>query len=52
MPELPDITVYLEALEARVLGQRLERIVITSPFLLRSVARSASQAISGWSCTS
>ena len=40
MPELPDITVYLEALEARVLGQRLERIVITSPFLLRSTAPS------------
>jgi len=40
VPELPDITVYLEALEARVLGQRLERIVITSPFLLRSIALS------------
>jgi len=40
MPELPDITVYLEALEARVLGQRLERIVITGPFLLRSIAPS------------
>src|SRR6186997_2561209 len=36
MPELPDITVYLDALEARVLGRRLERIRLTSPFLLRT----------------
>ncbi|HJP86390.1 MAG TPA: DNA-formamidopyrimidine glycosylase family protein [Gemmatimonadaceae bacterium] len=37
MPELPDITVYIEALEARIRGQTLERIRITKPFLLRSV---------------
>ena len=37
MPELPDITVYLEALEKRTLGVRLEGIRIASPFLLRSV---------------
>jgi formamidopyrimidine-DNA glycosylase len=37
MPELPDIVVYLEALEARILGQRLERARIASPFLLRTV---------------
>jgi formamidopyrimidine-DNA glycosylase len=37
MPELPDITVYLEALAPRVLGQRLERVRIRSPFLVRSV---------------
>ena len=37
MPELPDITVYIEALEARVVGQSLERIRIAKPFLLRSV---------------
>jgi len=37
MPELPDITVYIEALRARTLGQRLERIRLASPFLLRSV---------------
>jgi formamidopyrimidine-DNA glycosylase len=37
MPELPDITVYLDALEARIVGQRLERVVLKSPFLLRSV---------------
>src|SRR3954471_3215330 len=36
MPELPDITVYLEALEARVRGHRLERIQLNSPFLLRT----------------
>jgi formamidopyrimidine-DNA glycosylase len=37
MPELPDLTVYLEALEARILGHRLERVVLASPFLLRTV---------------
>lgn len=37
MPELPDLTVYLEALETRIVGRRLERIELASPFLLRSV---------------
>ena len=37
MPELPDITVYIEALESRVIGQTLDRIRIPKPFLLRSV---------------
>jgi formamidopyrimidine-DNA glycosylase len=36
VPELPDITVYLEALEKRVLNRTLKRIRITSPFLLRT----------------
>jgi formamidopyrimidine-DNA glycosylase len=36
MPELPDITVYIEALAKRILGQRLERIRNASPFLLRT----------------
>ncbi len=36
MPELPDITVYLEALERRVLDHMLKRIRVTSPFLLRT----------------
>jgi formamidopyrimidine-DNA glycosylase len=37
MPELPDITLYIEALRERILGQRLERSRILSLFLLRSV---------------
>jgi formamidopyrimidine-DNA glycosylase len=37
MPELPDIVVYLECLRPRIVGQRLERLRIISPFLLRSV---------------
>jgi formamidopyrimidine-DNA glycosylase len=37
MPELPDITVYVEALESRLVGQPLERTRIAKPFLLRSV---------------
>jgi len=36
MPELPDIVVYLEALERRILGRRLLACRITSPFVLRS----------------
>ena len=36
MPELPDIIVYLEALEQRVLGHVLERMRIAGPFLLRT----------------
>ena len=36
MPELPDITIYIEALEARVLGQRLDAVRLASPFLLRT----------------
>lgn len=38
MPELPDITVYLEALENRVLGRELKKVQIGSPFLLRTAA--------------
>jgi formamidopyrimidine-DNA glycosylase len=38
MPELPDVTVYVEALESRILGARYEGLVLGSPFLLRSVA--------------
>ena len=37
MPELPDLTVYLDALERRLLGQPLERIRLASISLLRSV---------------
>src|SRR5271170_4221249 len=36
MPELPDITAYISALEPRVVGQRLERIRLASAFLLRT----------------
>jgi len=36
MPELPDITVYLEALEERILDRKLEKLRLVSPFLLRT----------------
>jgi formamidopyrimidine-DNA glycosylase len=36
MPELPDVTVYIEALEERVLNQPIQKIRIGSPFVLRS----------------
>ena len=37
MPELPDVTVYLEALQERILGATLQRVRLLTPFLLRSV---------------
>ncbi len=36
MPELPDLTVYLESLEARIANQRLLRVRLLNPFLLRT----------------
>jgi len=45
MPELPDVAIYIEALEKRILGQRLENLRIVSPFLLRSVEPPVSSAI-------
>ena len=38
MPELPDITIYIEALEKRILNHTLKRVRIASPFLLRTAA--------------
>jgi formamidopyrimidine-DNA glycosylase len=37
VPELPDVAVYIEALEARVRGRPIERIQLVNPFLLRTV---------------
>jgi formamidopyrimidine-DNA glycosylase len=37
MPELPDISAYISALEPRIVGQPLTQIRIASPFLLRTV---------------
>jgi formamidopyrimidine-DNA glycosylase len=44
MPELPDITVYLEALEKRILNRTLTRVRISSPFLLRTATPPVSSA--------
>jgi formamidopyrimidine-DNA glycosylase len=38
MPELPDVNVYIEALEKRILDSRLEGVRVASPFLLRTAA--------------
>jgi len=37
MPELPDVVVYVESLERRIAGQRLDRVRLISPFVLRTV---------------
>jgi formamidopyrimidine-DNA glycosylase len=51
MPELPDIVVYQECLQRRVVGQTLDQVRLTSPFLLRSVepplARAGGQTVRG-----
>ena len=44
MPELPDIAAYITGLESRIIGQRLERVRLGSPFLLRSVQPPLSDA--------
>lgn len=44
MPELPDITAYLKALEKRIIGQALEHVRLGSPFLLRTVEPPLSSA--------
>src|SRR5438270_4976797 len=36
MPELPDITAYISALDARIVGQPIQQIRLASPFLLRT----------------
>ncbi len=46
MPELPDITAYISALEPRILGQPLEHVRIASAFLLRT-ARPAVASVEG-----
>ena len=43
MPELPDVTVYVERLRALAVGQPLEAIRIASPFVLRTVSPSPSE---------
>jgi formamidopyrimidine-DNA glycosylase len=50
VPELPDVTVYLDALAPRILGARLERVRLLTPFLLRSVDPPVS-AVSGTTVT-
>src|SRR6266704_2551248 len=44
MPELPDIVVYIEAVEKRILGQTLEGVRVLSPFLLRTATPPLSSA--------
>src|SRR5437764_823396 len=43
MPELPDVVVYIEALESRIAGQPIERARLLSPFVLRSISPAFSE---------
>jgi formamidopyrimidine-DNA glycosylase len=51
LPELPDLTVYLESLEPRIVNRRLLRIVLLNPFVLRTalppVAAAAGKVVTG-----
>jgi formamidopyrimidine-DNA glycosylase len=38
VPELPDLTIYVEALSRRIASARIESVKVTSPFLLRSIS--------------
>lgn len=44
MPELPDVTVYVECLERLVVGTPLEKLRVTNPFVLRTVEPSPGEA--------
>ena len=44
MPELPDVVVYVESLAARVVGSKLERVRLVSPFVLRTAVPPISAA--------
>jgi len=45
MPELPDISAYLGALETRIAGQRLGAVRLGSPFLLRTALPPVTDAV-------
>src|SRR6478752_3247510 len=45
MPELPDVTVYVERLRALAVGQPIEAIRIASPFVLRTVSPSPKELV-------
>ena len=45
MPELPDVTIYVEALAAHVVGQPVESYAIMSPFVLRTVSPSLDEVV-------
>jgi formamidopyrimidine-DNA glycosylase len=43
VPELPDVTIYLEALESRVLSRKLDKLRLANPFVLRTVEPAPSE---------
>ena len=43
MPELPDLTVYVESINERLEGSTLDKMIIASPFLLRTVSPAVSE---------
>jgi formamidopyrimidine-DNA glycosylase len=49
MPELPDLTVYLDFMAAHIVGETLERIRVASPFVLRTTRHSTQSKASACS---
>src|SRR5437868_5353112 len=45
MPELPDITIYIEALRRRVIGETMTEVRLGTPFLLRTVEPPLSELV-------
>jgi formamidopyrimidine-DNA glycosylase len=45
MPEIPDLTIYIEALKECVVGARLDGIRLASPFLLRTVSSGVAELV-------
>ena len=50
MPELPDIVIYIEQLESRVLNEPVQSIRLLNPFLLRSVTPPLQDAVGQKGC--
>src|SRR5687767_2897364 len=44
MPELPDVTVYIESLERRIAGAYLRKVTLFNPFLLRTAVPPITEA--------
>ena len=47
MPELPDLVAYIEALDARIRGARLEEVRLVRPFVLRTVEPALAEVCGG-----
>ena len=52
MPELPDVTLYIDRLTQKLAGQTLDAVRVQSPFLLRTAVPPLSSALGRATCAS